>query len=98
GVAVGPVREPGWALREIADTASVAGVRGVALAAGRRLVWPGLTVDVIGPLHRASFVAGDDGTAVNDGSLVLRARTLAGSVRPAGLELVARGSRQPAPR
>ncbi|OLT07005.1 competence protein ComEC [Pseudonocardia sp. CNS-004] len=90
GVAVGPVREPGWALREVADTASAAGAPLVALAAGRRLVWPGLTLDVLGPQHPAAFVDGDDGTAVNDGSLVLRARTPAGSVLLTGdVELAA---------
>jgi competence protein ComEC len=80
GVAVGPVREPAWALRDVADAASGAGVPLVALAAGGRLDWPALTLDVIGPQHPAAFVDGDDGTAVNDGSLVLRARTPAGSV------------------
>ncbi|MFC5231052.1 ComEC/Rec2 family competence protein [Pseudonocardia zijingensis] len=80
GVAVGPVRAPAWALREVAATASGAGAPLVALAAGGRLEWPALTLDVLGPLHPAAFVDGDDGTAVNDGSLVLRARTPAGSV------------------
>jgi competence protein ComEC len=90
GVAVGPVREPGWALRDVAGTASGVGVPLVALAAGRRLEWPALTLDVIGPQHPATFVDGEDGTAVNDGSLVLRARTPAGSVLLTGdVELAA---------
>jgi competence protein ComEC len=90
GVAVGPVREPGWALQDVAAAASGAGVPVVALAAGRRLLWPALTLDVIGPRHPAAFVDGDDGTAVNDGSLVLRARTPAGSVLLTGdVELAA---------
>ncbi|TWF75770.1 competence protein ComEC [Pseudonocardia hierapolitana] len=90
GVAVGPVREPGWALRDVADTAAGVGVPLVALAAGRRLTWPALAIDVLGPLHPAAFVDGEDGTAVNDGSLVLRARTPAGTVLLTGdVELAA---------
>ncbi|MHA6618478.1 ComEC/Rec2 family competence protein [Pseudonocardia sp. DLS-67] len=90
GVAVGPVREPGWALREVAGTASDAGAPLVALAAGRRLEWPALVIDVIGPRHPAVFVDSEDGTAVNDGSLVLRARTPAGTVLLSGdVELAA---------
>ncbi|WP_425570513.1 ComEC/Rec2 family competence protein [Pseudonocardia adelaidensis] len=90
GVAVGPVREPGWALREVAGTAAGGGVPLVGLAVGRRLEWPALTIDVIGPQHPAAFVDGDDGSAVNDGSLVLRARTPAGTVLLTGdVELAA---------
>ncbi len=90
GVAVGPVREPAWALRDVADAAVDAGAPVVALAAGRRLEWPALTLDVIGPRHPAAFVDEEDGTAVNDGSLVLRARTPAGTVLLTGdVELAA---------
>ena len=39
-IAVGPVREPAWALRDIARLAAAAGVPLVALAAGRRLACP----------------------------------------------------------
>ena len=83
-IAVGPVREPAWALRDIARDAAAAGVPLVALAAGRRLSWPGLTLDVLGPPHPAAAVDPDDGTAVNDGSLVVRATTPAGTVLLAG--------------
>jgi competence protein ComEC len=90
GVAVGPVREPAWALRNVADAAAGAGAPLVELVAGRRLEWPGLAIDVVGPRHPATFVDGDDGTAVNDGSLVLRARTPAGTVLLTGdVELAA---------
>ncbi|MHA6632127.1 DNA internalization-related competence protein ComEC/Rec2 [Pseudonocardia sichuanensis] len=90
GVAVGPVREPPWALREVAAAAAAAGAPVVALAAGKRLEWPGLVLDVLGPQHPAAAVDGEDGTAVNDGSLVLRARTPAGTVLLTGdVELAA---------
>ncbi|OZM79003.1 ComEC/Rec2 family competence protein [Pseudonocardia sp. MH-G8] len=90
GVAVGPVREPAWALRDIADAAAGAGAPVVALVAGKRLEWPGLVLDVLGPRHPAASVDGEDGTAVNDGSLVLRARTAAGTVLLTGdVELAA---------
>jgi competence protein ComEC len=83
-VAVGPVHEPAWALRDVARDAAAARVPLVALAAGRRLSWPGLTLDVLGPPHPASDVDPDDGTAVNDTSLVVRATTTAGTILLAG--------------
>lgn len=90
GVAVGPLREPAWALREVARLAGTSGAPLVALVAGRRLEWPGLVVDVIGPPHPATSVDPDDGTAVNDSSLVLRATTAAGTVLlPGDAELAA---------
>ncbi len=90
GIAIGPVREPGWALRQVAGTASDAQVPTVGLVAGQRLVWPALSIDVIGPRHPDDAVDPDDGTAVNDGSLVLRARTGAGTILLTGdVELAA---------
>jgi competence protein ComEC len=80
GVAVGPVRVPEWALREVVRHAAEAGAPVVALAAGRRLAWPALTLDVIGPPHPTASVDPDDGTQVNDGSVVLRATTPAGTI------------------
>ncbi len=80
GVAVGPEREPAPALHDVARLAAAARVPLVALAAGRRLAWPGLVVDVLGPPHPAAHVDPNDGTQVNDGSLVLRAATPAGTV------------------
>lgn len=89
-VAIGPLREPAWALHEVAAAAAAAGVPLVALGAGRRLEWPGLVLDVIGPRHPAAYVDPTDGTAVNDGSLVLRATTAAGTVLlPGDAELAA---------
>ncbi|NMH96716.1 ComEC/Rec2 family competence protein [Pseudonocardia acidicola] len=90
GVAVGPVREPRWSLEQVARQAAGAGAPLVALSAGQRLTWPALTLDVIGPVHPASWIDPEDGTAVNDGSLVVRAATPAGSVLLTGdVELAA---------
>jgi competence protein ComEC len=62
----------------------------VALAVGQRLEWPGLVLDVLGPRHPDPYPDADDGTAVNDGSLVLRATTAAGTVLLTGdVELAA---------
>ena len=83
-IAVGPVREPAWALRDIARLATAAGVPLVAVAAGRKLTVPGLTLDVLGPPHPVAHIDPDDGTAVNDGSLVVRATTPAGTVLLSG--------------
>ncbi|WP_433556241.1 ComEC/Rec2 family competence protein [Pseudonocardia xinjiangensis] len=89
-VAVGPVHEPRWALQMVARRAAEAGAPLVALTAGRRLQWPGLTLDVLAPRHPEPGIDPDDGTAVNDGSLVLRAATPAASVLLTGdVELAA---------
>ena len=80
GIAVGPSRQPGAALRRLGVQAREAGTTVVALGAGQRLTWPGLVLDVLGPVHPALDVDPGDGTAVNDGSLVVRAQTPAGSV------------------
>ena len=89
-VAVGPVREPRWALGRVRRQAAAAGARMVQLAAGTRLSWAGLTVEVLGPQRPPVDVDPDDGTAVNDGSVVLRAATPAGTVLLSGdVELAA---------
>ncbi|QJY50674.1 ComEC/Rec2 family competence protein [Pseudonocardia broussonetiae] len=90
GVAVGPVLLPAGGLAGVGRAAAAHGVAVVALAAGQRLEWPGLVLDVIGPLRPDPHLDPDDGTAVNDGSLVLRARTAAGTVLLSGdVELAA---------
>lgn len=90
GVAVGPVHDQGWSMRTIAGAAASAGVPVVELVAGRTLTWPALRIDVLGPVHPPRSVDADDGTAVNDTSLVLRARTAAGTVLLTGdVELAA---------
>ncbi len=90
GIAVGPVTEPRWALRDVADEARLAGAPVVQLTAGHRMQWPGLAIEVVGPWHPAPWLDPDDGTAVNDSSLVLRAGTAAGTVLLTGdIELAA---------
>ncbi|WP_232663025.1 ComEC/Rec2 family competence protein [Pseudonocardia sp. TRM90224] len=79
-IALGPVHEPRWALGVVRKAAADARAPLVALAKGTRLRWPALTVDVIGPVHPAGEVDAEDGAAVNDGSLVLRLGTPAGTV------------------
>jgi competence protein ComEC len=90
GIAVGPVRLPHDALRRVARAAQDARAPVVALTPGQRLSWPGLVLDVLGPVHPDVAPDPEDGTAVNDGSLVLRATTAAGSVLLTGdVELAA---------
>ncbi len=90
GVAVGPAHDRGWALRTVAGTAAAAGAPVVELVAGRTLTWPALRIDVLGPVHPPTSVDADDGTAVNDTSLVVRAHTPAGTVLLTGdVELAA---------
>ncbi|WP_300008999.1 ComEC/Rec2 family competence protein [Pseudonocardia sp.] len=90
GIAVGPVRAPHRALAAVAHSATDAGAPLVALTVGQRLEWPGLVLEVLGPRHPDPYLDPDDGTAVNDGSLVLRAATAAGTVLLTGdVELAA---------
>jgi len=79
-VAVGPGREPAWTLRAAARSAAAAEAPFAELRPGQRLAWPALVLDVLGPRHPAAFVDGEDGTAVNDTSVVIRASTPAGTV------------------
>ncbi|HEY0812871.1 MAG TPA: ComEC/Rec2 family competence protein [Pseudonocardia sp.] len=83
-IGVGPIHEPAWELRDVAKDAAAARVPLVALAAGERLSWPGLVLDVLGPPHPAAFVDPNDGTEVNDGSVVVRATTPEGTILLSG--------------
>ena len=87
-VAIGPLRSPAWAFDQVRRLTGQAAVPLVELRAGQRLAWPALTIEVLGPGRSPPPVAGDDGTPVNDASLVLRADTTAGRILLTGdLEL-----------
>lgn len=90
-VAVGPLDKPKWAFDQVRRLTARAGVPLVRLRAGQRLHWTGLTIDVLGPRHPPGPMGeDDDGTSVNDASLVLRADTAAGRVLLTGdIELAA---------
>ncbi|WP_407652794.1 ComEC/Rec2 family competence protein [Amycolatopsis cynarae] len=93
-VAVGPGRIPGWAWRQVAEVASRHGVPLLELDIGRRLDWPGLTLEVLGP-HYVNPRQDDetDGTGINNTSVVLRATTRAGRVLLTGdVELLAQSA------
>ncbi|MGH3817213.1 MAG: DNA internalization-related competence protein ComEC/Rec2 [Pseudonocardiaceae bacterium] len=83
-VALGPGRSPPWAFAQILRATEVAHVPLVAVAAGQRLSWPALALDVLAPLRDPPPVADHqaevDGTAVNNTSVVLKATTAAGRV------------------
>ncbi|GLZ55298.1 ComEC/Rec2 family competence protein [Actinomycetospora sp. NBRC 106378] len=79
-VAVGPVREPVTALAQVTGRARAAGAPVVGMERGMVLRWPGLVLEVLGPVHPSAHVDGDDGSQVNDTSLVLRATTPLGRV------------------
>ncbi|MEO6880946.1 MAG: ComEC/Rec2 family competence protein [Mycobacteriaceae bacterium] len=80
-VAVGPLRLPGAALSRVRARSAAHGVPLVDLAAGASLVWPGLRLDVLGPVRPVTATLGSDpGTVLNDASLVLSARTTVGRV------------------
>lgn len=93
GIAVGPGRMPGWAWRQVADTAARHGVPLLELETGQRLEWPGLSMEVIGPRYIPPQVDDDtDGTNINNTSIVLRATTAVGRVLLTGdVELLAQG-------
>ncbi|MDL5160032.1 ComEC/Rec2 family competence protein [Actinomycetospora termitidis] len=79
-VAVGPVREPAATLGQVTARARAVGAPVVGMERGTTLRWPGLAVEVLGPLHPSPHVDADDGAQVNDTSLVLRAATPLGRV------------------
>ncbi|WP_410621844.1 ComEC/Rec2 family competence protein [Amycolatopsis sp. cmx-8-4] len=91
GIAVGPGRTPEWAWRQVAAEASRRGVPLVELSPGERVDLPGLALDVLGPRYVPSRSAGlQDGTTINNSSVVLRAETAAGRVLMTGdVELAA---------
>ncbi|UOZ06503.1 ComEC/Rec2 family competence protein [Amycolatopsis sp. WQ 127309] len=91
GIAVGPGRTPEWAWRQVAAEASRRGVPLVELSPGERVDLPGLALDVLGPRYVPSRPAGrQDGTTINNSSVVLRAETAAGRVLMTGdVELAA---------
>jgi competence protein ComEC len=63
----------------------------VRLDLGQRLTWPGLTIDVLGPLpSEAQPIARADGTEINNSSVVIRAVTPAGRLLLTGdIEIIA---------
>ncbi|MEJ2890264.1 ComEC/Rec2 family competence protein [Actinomycetospora aeridis] len=93
GVALGPAREPADTLAQVVRRAGSVRAPLVGLARGIVLRWPGLTLEVLGPVHPATHVDGEDGTAVNDTSVVLRAHTTVGRVLlPGDAELSSQSS------
>ncbi|SED30461.1 competence protein ComEC [Amycolatopsis tolypomycina] len=90
-IAVGPGRSPGWAWRQVAAEAARRAVPLVELNPGERLGWPGLALDVLGPRYvPARQTDPQDGTTINNSSVVLRAETTAGRVLLTGdVELAA---------
>jgi competence protein ComEC len=94
-VATGPLHQPAWALDTVRATTARHGVPLLAMAAGDRLRWPGLELEVLAPLTPPPRVlpAGDTGTPINDASLVIRAHTAAGTVLLCGdIELAAQSA------
>jgi competence protein ComEC len=77
-IAIGPLKEPAWAWKEVTRQARDHGVRVVEPKVGERFAWPGLEVEVLGP--RRPPTTDDTNTTVNDYSLVLKAHTRAGRV------------------
>jgi competence protein ComEC len=89
-VAVGPVHRPEWAFDQVRRIAAAQGSRLVELHSGQHLHWSGLALDVLGPVHPHSDIDPEDGSEVNDTSVVMRAHTAAGTVLLTGdVELLA---------
>jgi len=80
-VALGPLHLPADTLRRVQTVASRHGVPMVELDPGGSLQWPGLRLDVLGPVGTVPTVLGGDiGTELNDNSVVLAAQTAIGRV------------------
>ncbi|MEJ2861513.1 ComEC/Rec2 family competence protein [Actinomycetospora flava] len=93
GIALGPSREPQDTLGQVARRAAAVRAPLVGLARGTVLRWPGLVLEVLGPVRPTVHVDGEDGSAVNDTSVVLRAHTPVGRVLlPGDAELSSQAS------
>jgi competence protein ComEC len=90
-IAVGPGRAPGWAWRQVSEEAEREGVPLLELTMGQRLGWPGLGLEVLGPRYVTTRdIGGQDGTTINNSSVVFRAETRAGRMLMTGdVELAA---------
>lgn len=91
GVAVGPGRRPDWAWRQVVALTRRHGVALLELTVGQRLRWRALELRVIGPRYvPGPAAASDDGTDVNNSSVVAMATTELGRVLLTGdVELAA---------
>jgi competence protein ComEC len=83
-IAVGPTHVPDRAFAAVQRTAVAHRAPVLALRAGQRLSWPALTLQVLGPDRPDPGIDPDDGTEVNNTSLIIRAGTPAGSVMLTG--------------
>jgi competence protein ComEC len=77
-VGLGGLHEPAWALADISRDATARGIPVVALRSGEQARWPGLLLDVLGPVGQLART--DSAAEANDASVVLRATTLAGRI------------------
>jgi competence protein ComEC len=92
-VAVGPVHQPRWADEQVSRVSAEHHVPVVELRTGQRLDWPTLSLTVLAPLDPDRHIDPEDGTDVNNTSLVLRASTPVGTVLLTGdIELLAQAS------
>jgi competence protein ComEC len=92
-VAVGPSHQPAWADERVRRLAAERDIPVVELRAGQRLDWPALSVAVLGPVDPGRYIDPNDGTDVNNTSLVLRARTPSLTLLLTGdIELLAQAS------
>lgn len=92
-VAVGPSHQPAWADERVRRLAAERDIPVVELRAGQRLDWPALSVAVLGPVDPGRYIDPNDGTDVNNTSLVLRASTPSLTLLLTGdIELLAQAS------
>ncbi|KAA5828703.1 ComEC/Rec2 family competence protein [Saccharopolyspora hirsuta] len=89
-VAVGPLREPAWAMREVLRDTRRHRVPVVPMQSGQRASWPGLVLDVLAP--DPALTRTQTAEDANDASIVLLATTPAGRLLLTGdVELPAQG-------
>jgi competence protein ComEC len=79
-VAVGSVRSAGWAFTQVVQAAADHHTPVLSMRAGDVLRWPRLTLWVLGPVDPVGATYSEDGTDVNNTSLVIKAVTPVGSV------------------
>lgn len=92
-VALGPAHPPGWAFDRVRRVAGERHVPVLELRAGQRLGWPALLLEVLAPSSMAQPVDAEDGTDVNNTSVVIRAHTPGGRILLTGdVELLAQAN------
>jgi competence protein ComEC len=77
-VGVGALHAPAWALADVDRDTRASGVPMIPLSSGQQARWPGMVLEVVGPVGQLARTRSAEDA--NDASVVLRATTAAGRI------------------